>query len=96
MVAIIEPLSYATFMAVAQFPAMQSQQLSRLLASALIRRHGAYLIPSFRRRQLRHDDGINRLVLLVTHTDAVEAGRLTGDATVWRQRDTGAVSLHPS
>lgn len=236
VVAITEPLTYATFMVIAQFPAMQGNQLSRLLsasprrvnaalatlaevglidrfdghgyltergmrraanasrllASALIRRHGAYLIPSFRRRQLRHDDGVNRLVLqfaaegatafvgwrgeinvpgvtqirpdlvvlvsdgplgsgaycleyersattpsevidkirpyrkcaavgrptpllmvceteqaarrfaeydsllplLVTHTAAVEAGRLTGDATVWRQRDTDMVSLH--
>lgn len=236
VVAITEPLSYATFMAVAQFPAMQSQQLSRLLgasprkinaalvtlvevglidlfdghcylterglrraanvsrllASALIRRHGAYLLPSFRRHQIRHDEGVNRMVLqfaaegaaafvgwrgeinvpgvtqirpdlvvlvsdgplgagahcleyersattpsevidkirpyrkcaamgrpapllmvceteqaanrfaeydtllplLVTHNAAVEAGRLTGDATVWRQRDADAVSLH--
>ena len=235
-VAITEPLAYATFMAIAQFPAMRGNQLgqllsasprrvnaalatlvevglidrfdghgylteqglrraanaSRLLASALIRRHGAYLIPSFRRRQLRHDDGVNRLVLqfaaegsaafvgwrgeinvpsvtqirpdlvvlvsngplgsgaycleyersattpsevmdkirpyrkcaaigrpapllmvcdteqathrfaeydsllpmLVTHTAAAEAGRLTGDITVWRQRDADTVSLH--
>ncbi|WP_419931155.1 hypothetical protein [Candidatus Poriferisodalis sp.] len=236
VVAITEPLTYTTFMAIAQFPAMQGDQLSRLLsasprrvntalatlvevglidrfdghcylterglrraanasrllASALIRRHGAYLIPTFRNRQRRHDDGVNRLVLqfaaegatvfvgwrgeinvpgvtqirpdlvvlvsdgplgggaycleyersattpsevidkirpyrkcaavgrpapllmvcetpqaaqrfaeydsllplLVTDGDAVEAGRLTGDATAWRQRDTDTVSLH--
>ncbi|WP_419863844.1 hypothetical protein [Candidatus Poriferisodalis sp.] len=235
-VAIAEPLSYAVFMAVAQFPAMRGSQLSsllstsprridavltaldevglidrfdghcylterglrraanlsRLLARALIRRHGAYLIPTFRHRQRHHDDGVNRLVLqfasegaaafagwrgeinvpaitqirpdlvvlvtdgplgsgaycleyersattpseiidkirpyrkcaavgrpvpllmvceteqaaerfaeydsllplLVTHTAAVEAGRLTGDDTVWRQRDADTVSLH--
>ena len=105
--AVAEPLPYATFMAIAQFPAMQPSQLSRLLsapprridavlatldevklidrfdghcylterglrraanlsrllAPALIRRHGAYLIPTFRHRQRRHDDGVNRLVL---------------------------------
>ncbi|WP_419946855.1 hypothetical protein [Candidatus Poriferisodalis sp.] len=234
--AITKPLTYAVFMAVAQFPAIRSNQLSqllsaspqristalvtlaevglisrfdghcyltdsglrraanlsRLLASALSRRHGAYLIPTFRDRQRRHDDGINRLVLqfaaegaaafvgwrgeinvpsvtqvkpdlvvlvadgplgsgvycleyersattpsevidkirpyrkcaavgrpapllmvceteqaaerfaeydsllplLVTHTAAVEAGRLTGDVTVWRRRDADTVSLH--
>ncbi len=234
--AIAEPLPYAAFMAVAQFPAIQRSQLSRLLsasprridavlatlddvglidcfddhcyltegglrraanlsrllARALIRRHGAYLIPTFRHRQRRHDDGVNRLVLqfasegaaafagwrgeinvpgvtqirpdlvvlvtdgplgsgaycleyersastpseiidkirpyrkcaavgrpvpllmvceteqaagrfaeydsllplLVTHTAAVEAGRLTGGVTVWRKRDADTVSLH--
>ena len=61
--AIAEPLPYAAFTAVAQFPAMQASQLSRLLAPALIRRRGAYLIPAFRHRQRRHDDGVNRLVL---------------------------------
>jgi hypothetical protein len=238
VVALAEPLSYVTFMAVAQFPAMRSEQLSRLLtvsprrvdatlaalaevglidrfdgrcylterglrraanlsrllASALIRRHGAYLLPAFRHRQRRHDDGVNRLVLqfaaegaaafigwrgeinvpgitqvrpdlvvqvshgplgsgaycleyersattpsevidkirpyrkcaavgrpapllmvceteqaadrfaeydsllplLVTHTAAVAAGRLTGGVTVWRRRDAGTVSLHCS
>jgi len=236
VVAITEPLVYAAFMAVAQFPAMRAGQLSRLLgashrsinaalatlvevglidrfndhcylterglhraanvsrllASALVRRHGAYLIPTFRNLQLRHDDGVNRLVLqfaaegaaafvgwrgeinvpgitqvrpdlvvlvtdgplgsgaycleyersattpsevidkirpyrrcaavgrpapllmvceteqaaerfaeygsilpiLVTHTAAVEAGLLTGDDTVWRQRGSDTVSLH--
>ena len=235
-VAITDSLTYATFMAVAQFPAMQrgdlshlmsasqrsvsdalarlvevglidrfdgrcyltelglrrAANLSRLLASALIRRHGAYLLPAFRHRQRHHDDGVNQLVLqfaaegaaafvgwrgeinvpgvtqirpdlvvlvadgplgagthcleyersatspseviekmrtyrkcaavgrhvpllmvceteqaaerfaefdtlvplLVTHMAAVEAGRLTGDSTVWRKRDTAAVSLH--
>lgn len=235
VVAINEPLTYTTFVAIAQFPALQCDQLSRLLsasprrvnaalatlvevglvdrfgghcyltdrglrraanasrllASALIRRHGAYLIPSFRRRQLRHDIGVNRLVLqfaaegatafagwrgeinvpgvtqirpdlvvlvsggplgsgaycleyersattpsevidkirpyrkcaavgrpapllmvcetdqaaqrfaeydsllplLVTHTAAVEAGRLTGDTTVWQQRGADTVPL---
>ena len=235
-VAITDPLTYATFMAVAQFPAMRGRELSRmlsasqrsvndalarlvevglidrfdgrcylteqglrraanvsrLLASALIRRHGAYLLPAFRHRQRHHDDGVNQLVLqfaaegaaafvgwrgeinvpgvtqirpdlvvlvadgplgagthcleyersatspseviekmrtyrkcaavgrhvpllmvceteqaaerfaefdtlvplLVTHMAAVEAGRLTGDSTVWRKRDTNAVSLH--
>lgn len=236
VMAIADSLTYATFMAVAQFPAMQNGELSRLLSvsprrvngtlarlvevglvdrfdgrcylterglrraanvsrllsSALIRRHGAYLLPSFRHKQRRHDDGINQLVLqfaaegaaafvgwrgeinvpgvtqirpdllvlvtdgplgagaycleyersattpseiidklrpyrkcaatgrhvpllvvceteqaahkfaeydalvplLVTHKAAVEAGRLTGDATVWRQRGTAAISLH--
>ena len=236
VVALTEPLTYAAFMGIAQFPAMRSEQLSRLLSasqrginaalatlvevglvdrfdghcylterglhraanvsrlltSALVRRHGAYLIPTFRHRQRRHDDGVNRLVLqfaaegvaafvgwrgeinvpsvtqvrpdlvvlvsegplgsgahcleyersattpsevidkirpyrkcaavgrpapllmvcetpqaaerfaeygsilplLVTHTAAVEAGRLTGDVTVWRQRDADTVSLH--
>ncbi|WP_419854280.1 replication-relaxation family protein [Candidatus Poriferisodalis sp.] len=234
-VAITDSLTYATFMAVAQFPAMRRGELSRLLsasqrsvsdalarlvevglidrfdgrcylterglrraanvsrllASALIRRHGAYLLPAFRHRQRHHDDGVNQLVLqfaaegaaafvgwrgeinvlgvtqirpdlvvlvadgplgagahcleyersattpseviekirtyrkcaavgrhvpllmvceteqaaerfaefdtlvplLVTHMAAVEAGRLTGDSTVWRKRDTAAVSL---
>ena len=234
--AIADSLMYATFMAVAQFPAMRSGELSRLLtapqrsvgsalarlvevglisqidgrcyltergwrraanvsrllASALIRRHGAYLLPAFLHRQRHHDAGVNRLVLqfadegaaafvgwrgeinvpgvtqirpdlvvlvadgplgsgahcleyersattpseviekirpyrkcaavgrhvpllmvceteqaaerfaefdtlvplLVTHKAAVEAGRLTGEATVWRKRDTEAVSLH--
>ena len=236
VVALTEPLTYTTFMEVAQFPALRSEQLSqllsasqeginaalatlvevglidrfdghcylterglrraanlsRLLSSALIRRHGAYLIPTFRLRQRRHDGGVNRLVLqfaaegaaafvgwrgeinvpsvtqvrpdlvvlvsdgpfgsgaysleyersattpseiidkirpyrkcaavgrpapllmvcetetaaerfaeygsilplLVTHTAAVEAGRLTGDVTVWRRRDADTVSLH--
>lgn len=234
--AITDSLTYATFMAVAQFPAMRrgelsrllgaSQQsvggalanlvevglidrfdgrcylterglrraanVSRLLASALIRRHGAYLLPAFLHRQRRHDGGVNQLVLqfaaegaaafvgwrgeinvpgvtqirpdlvvlvadgplgsgahcleyersattpseviekirpyrkcaavgrhlpllmvceteqaaerfaefdtlvplLVTHTAAVEVGRLTGDITAWRRRDGDAVSLH--
>ena len=234
--AITEPLRYAAFAAIAQFPAMQGSQLSRLLnvsprrinaalaaldevglidrfdghcylterglrraanlsrllASALIRRHGAYLSPTFRHRQRHHDEGVNRLVLqfaaegaaafvgwrgeinvpavtqvrpdlvvlvadgplgsgaycleyersatspseiidkirpyrkcsavglpapllmvceteqaaerfaeydsllplLVTHTAAVEASRLTGDVTVWRRRGFDTVSLH--
>ena len=235
-VAITDPQSYAIFTTVAQFPAMDGEQLSRLLgassrrvnaaietlvevglvvcydghcylterglrraanlnrllASALVRRHGAYLSANFRHLQLRHDMGVNRLVvqfadegapvfagwrgeinlpsvtqikpdllvqvvqgpfgggaycvefersassyysivdklrpyrrcvaagravpmlmvceteqaaerfaeydallpLLVTHTAAVEAGRLTGDVTVWRQQDADTVSLH--
>ncbi len=234
--AITDPRAYATFVAVAQFPALHRSQfsqllgtsprqvdaalatlaevglidsfdgrcyltevglrraanVSRLLASALIRRHGAYLLPAFVHRQRRHDGGVNRLVLqfaaegsaafvgwrgeinvpgvtqirpdlvvlvadgplgsgaycleyersatspsevidkirpyrkcaaigrhvpllmvceteqaaerfaeydalvplLVTHTAAVETGRLTGDVTVWRRRDSEAVSLH--
>ncbi len=32
--------------------------------------------------------------LLVTHTAVVETGRLTGDVTVWRRRNSEAVSLH--
>lgn len=234
--AITDSLTYATFMAIAQFPAMRHGDLSRLLgapqrsvgsalarlaevglidrfdgrcyltergwrraanvsrllASALIRRHGAYLLPAFLHRQRHHDAGVNGLVLqfaaegaaafagwrgeinvpgvtqirpdlvvlvadgplgggaycleyersattpseviekirpyrkcaavgrhvpllmvceteqaaerfaeydtlvplLVTHKAAVEAGRLTGEATVWRKRDTEAVSLH--
>lgn len=236
VVAISDPLAYAVFMAVAQFPAMHSAQiaqllgepprrtsralgalvnvgvidrfdghcylteaglrraanLSRLQPAALSRRHGAYLLPSFRRKHLRHDQGVNGVVLkfasegasafvgwrgdinvpnvtqirpdlvvlvsdgalgsgaycleyersatgraevidklrpyrrsaaigqpvpllmvcetphaaerfaehdtllplLVTHQAAAEAGRLTGDATVWRRRGTDAVSLH--
>lgn len=106
-VAITDSLAYATFMAVAQFPAMRAGELgrllstaprqvdaalaklvevglidrfddrcylterglqraanaSRLLASALIRRHGAYLLPAFLHRQRHHDSGINQLVL---------------------------------
>lgn len=235
-VAITDSFAYATFMAVAQFPAMRAVELgrllstaprqvdaalarlvevglidhfddrcylterglqraanaSRLLASALIRRHGAYLLPAFLHRQRHHDSGINQLVLqfasegasafvgwrgeinvpgvtqirpdlvvlvsdgplgsgayrleyersattpseviekirpyrkcaavgrhvpllmvceteqaagrfaefdtlvplLVTHMAAAEAGRLTGDITAWRQRDSDAVSLH--
>ena len=235
-VAITDPLTYATFMGIAQFPAMRrgelsrlvnasqrsvsgalarlvevglidrvdgrcyltepglrrAANLSRLMAGALIRRHGAYLLPAFRHRQRHHDDGVNLLVLqfaaegaaafvgwrgdinvpgvtqirpdllvlvadgplgsgahcleyersarspsevmekirpyrrcaavgrrvpllmvceteqaaerfaefdtliplLVTHMAAVEAGRLTGDVTVWRRRDSDAVSLH--
>lgn len=236
VVALTEPLAYAVFMGVAQFPAMRSEQLSRLLsashgsisaalarlvevglidrfdghcylterglrraanvsrllASALVQRHGAYLSPAFRSCQRRHDAGVNRLVvqfaaegaeafagwraeinvagitqvrpdlvvlvsdgplgsgaycleyertattpsgvtdklrpyrrcaavgrpapllmvceteqaaerfaeygsilpILVTHTGAVETGRLTGDVTVWRLRDAETVSLH--
>ncbi|WP_420438543.1 hypothetical protein [Candidatus Poriferisodalis sp.] len=41
----------------------RAANVSRLQASALIRRHGAYLRPAFVHRQRRHDGGVNRLVL---------------------------------
>ena len=41
----------------------RAANISRLLASALTRRHGAYLLPSFLHRQRHHDSGINQLVL---------------------------------
>lgn len=126
VMAIADSLSYATFMAVAHFPAMQGEELgrllsasprsvdgalarlvevglidrfdgrcylterglrraanvSRLLASALIRRHGAYLLPAFRYRQRRHDRGINQLVLQFAAEGATAFVGWRGDINV--------------
>lgn len=119
LIAACDPLAYALLMAIAQFPAMQrddlrhlvnatsaavhesltqlavaglvdaseghcylaerglrrAANLNRILAGSLIRRHGAYLHPSFRDMQLRHDEGLNRLVVqFATEGAAVFAG----------------------
>ena len=41
----------------------RAANLSRILTSVIRSRHGAYLEPDYRRHELRHNDGVNRLVL---------------------------------
>ena len=41
----------------------RAANLSRILTSVVRNRHGAYLEPDFRAHELRHNDGVNRLVV---------------------------------
>ena len=41
----------------------RAANLSRILTSVIRSRHGAYLEPDYRRHELRHNDGVNRLVV---------------------------------
>lgn len=124
--AITDPLAFAVFMAVAQFPAIRGAEiarflgrsprpveralaaivkvglvdrldghcyltatglrraanLSRLLPSAVIRRHGAYSMPSFRNKNLRHDRGVNRVAVQLASEGAEAFVGWRGDINV--------------